>query len=114
MNVAGYPGDKPMGTLWYNNRNVGSVNADKVFYAADTAGGQSARAFIFSMRHSVSELQFMPMAAIRRTRGRGSPHKASPIWKHGNERKCYGKRFSRSVSTAGVVGRAGTWCLKTI
>jgi glutamyl endopeptidase len=40
-NVAGYPGDKPPGTLWYDNRRVGSVNPDKVFYAADTAGGQS-------------------------------------------------------------------------
>jgi len=41
-NVAGYPSDKrPGGTLWYDFRNVGSVNADKVFYAADTAGGQS-------------------------------------------------------------------------
>lgn len=40
-NVAGYPGDKPGGTLWYDKRLVGSVNPDKVFYAADTAGGQS-------------------------------------------------------------------------
>ncbi len=40
-NVAGYPGDKPSGTLWYDKRQVGSVNPDKVFYAADTAGGQS-------------------------------------------------------------------------
>jgi len=40
-NVAGYPGDKPSGTVWYDNRQVGSVNPDKVFYAADTAGGQS-------------------------------------------------------------------------
>ena len=41
VNVAGYPGDKAKGTLWYDNRQIGSVNADKVFYAADTAGGQS-------------------------------------------------------------------------
>ncbi len=41
VNIAGYPGDKPRGTLWYDNRKVGSVNPDKVFYAADTAGGQS-------------------------------------------------------------------------
>lgn len=40
-NVAGYPGDRPSGTLWYDNRQVGSVNPNKVFYAADTAGGQS-------------------------------------------------------------------------
>jgi len=48
VNIAGYPGDKPSGTLWYDNRNVGSVNPDKVFYAADTAGGQSGAAvYIF-------------------------------------------------------------------
>lgn len=47
-NIAGYPGDKPSGTLWYDNRGVGSVNPDKVFYAADTAGGQSGAAvYIF-------------------------------------------------------------------
>lgn len=41
VNIAGYPGDKTKGTLWYDSRKVGSVNPDKVFYAADTAGGQS-------------------------------------------------------------------------
>ena len=47
-NVAGYPGDKPSGTIWYDKRQVGSVNPDKVFYAADTAGGQSgAPVYIF-------------------------------------------------------------------
>jgi len=40
-NVAGYPGDQPTGTLWYDKRKIGSVKPDKVFYAADTAGGQS-------------------------------------------------------------------------
>ncbi len=40
-NVEGYPGDKPSGTMWYDNRQISSVNPDKVFYAADTAGGQS-------------------------------------------------------------------------
>jgi glutamyl endopeptidase len=41
VNVAGYPGDKDSGTLWYDNRHVGSVKPSKVYYAADTAGGQS-------------------------------------------------------------------------
>ena len=41
VNIAGYPGDKERGTQHYDHREVGSVNADKVFYAADTAGGQS-------------------------------------------------------------------------
>ncbi|WP_396625623.1 trypsin-like serine peptidase [Luteitalea sp.] len=40
-NIAGYPGDKPSGTLWYDKRAIGSVKPNKVFYAADTAGGQS-------------------------------------------------------------------------
>jgi len=40
-NVEGYPGDKPSGTLWYDKREISNVNPAKVFYAADTAGGQS-------------------------------------------------------------------------
>ena len=48
VNIAGYPGDKTRGTLWYDFRQVGSVNADKVYYVADTAGGQSgACVYIF-------------------------------------------------------------------
>lgn len=48
-NVAGYPGDKKQGTLWYDNRKVANVNPDKVFYAADTAGGQSGAAvYVFN------------------------------------------------------------------
>lgn len=43
-NVAGYPGDKPKGTLWFDKRQISNVNPDKVFYAADTAGGQSGTA----------------------------------------------------------------------
>jgi glutamyl endopeptidase len=40
-NIAGYPGDKPSGTLWFDKRAIASVKPEKVFYAADTAGGQS-------------------------------------------------------------------------
>ncbi len=40
-NVEGYPGDKPSGSLWYDSRQINNVNPDKIFYAADTAGGQS-------------------------------------------------------------------------
>jgi len=48
VNIAGYPGDKLRGTQWYDFRKVGSVSADKVYYAADTAGGQSgACVYIF-------------------------------------------------------------------
>lgn len=43
-NIAGYPGDKPAGTLWYDARKIDSVNSRKVFYDIDTAGGQSGSA----------------------------------------------------------------------
>jgi glutamyl endopeptidase len=43
-NISGYPGDKPAGTQWYHWRRVASVNSRKVYYAIDTAGGQSGSA----------------------------------------------------------------------
>jgi glutamyl endopeptidase len=43
-NISGYPGDKPSGTQWYHGRQIASVNSRKVFYAIDTAGGQSGSA----------------------------------------------------------------------
>ncbi len=43
-NISGYPGDKPTGTQWYDHRQIASVNARKVFYDIDTAGGQSGSA----------------------------------------------------------------------
>lgn len=43
-NIAGYPGDKPAGTLWYDARRIASVSARKVHYDIDTAGGQSGAA----------------------------------------------------------------------
>ncbi len=43
-NIAGYPGDKPSGTLWYDARKIASVGPRKVFYDIDTAGGQSGAA----------------------------------------------------------------------
>ena len=39
--VSGYPGDKSSGTQWYGTRQIAAVNARKVFYDIDTAGGQS-------------------------------------------------------------------------
>lgn len=42
--VAGYPGDKPSGTIWYHSLPIASVSEPKVFYAIDTAGGQSGAA----------------------------------------------------------------------
>jgi glutamyl endopeptidase len=43
-NIAGYPGDKPSGTLWYDCRRIASVNSRKVYYDIDTYGGQSGSA----------------------------------------------------------------------
>jgi len=42
--VTGYPGDKPSGTLWRHSLPIQSVTGPKVFYAIDTAGGQSGAA----------------------------------------------------------------------
>ena len=42
--VAGYPGDKPAGTLWHHSLPISHVGPPKVFYAIDTAGGQSGAA----------------------------------------------------------------------
>lgn len=41
VNIAGYPGDKPAGTMWFHANRVASVGPRKVFYDIDTAGGQS-------------------------------------------------------------------------
>lgn len=43
-NITGYPGDKPAGTQWFHGARVAGVNAQKVFYETDTAGGQSGSA----------------------------------------------------------------------
>jgi glutamyl endopeptidase len=44
VNVVGYPGDKPPGTLWYHWNRTASVNSRKVYYDIDTMGGQSGSA----------------------------------------------------------------------
>ena len=40
-NLAGYPGDKPVGTQWYDSRAIAAVEPRKVLYDIDSAGGQS-------------------------------------------------------------------------
>ena len=45
-NIAGYPGDKPVGTQWYDSHKIASVNATKVYYDIDSAGGQSGSAVV--------------------------------------------------------------------
>ncbi len=44
VNTAGYPGDKPFGTIWYNAGNITQVTSRRLFYMIDTAGGQSGSA----------------------------------------------------------------------
>jgi len=43
-NISGYPVDKAEGTQWYDKRKIASLNPNKLFYEADTAGGQSGAA----------------------------------------------------------------------
>lgn len=44
LNTAGYPGDKPAGTMWFNGRNAKDIQARVITYDLDTAGGQSGSA----------------------------------------------------------------------
>ena len=41
VNIAGYPGDKPAGTLWFDSNKIDSVTSTVLTYKVDTAGGQS-------------------------------------------------------------------------
>lgn len=41
LNTAGYPGDKPAGTMWFNGRKAKAVTSRTITYDIDTAGGQS-------------------------------------------------------------------------
>lgn len=44
LNTAGYPGDKPAGTMWFHGRKAKAVTARTITYDIDTAGGQSGSA----------------------------------------------------------------------
>jgi V8-like Glu-specific endopeptidase len=41
INLAGYPGDKPVGTHWFHSRKLKSATPATFAYDIDTAGGQS-------------------------------------------------------------------------
>lgn len=41
VNVGGYPGDKPAGTMWYHSNLATSLGPRKLYYLVDTMGGQS-------------------------------------------------------------------------
>lgn len=44
VNNAGYAGDKPFGTLWYNAGRITRLTPRKLFYMLDTYGGHSGSA----------------------------------------------------------------------
>ncbi len=44
LNTAGYPGDKPAGTMWFHGRKAKAVTSRTITYDIDTAGGQSGSA----------------------------------------------------------------------
>jgi V8-like Glu-specific endopeptidase len=44
LNTAGYPGDKPPGTMWFHGRRATAVSPFTITYDIDTAGGQSGSA----------------------------------------------------------------------
>lgn len=41
LNLAGYPGDKAAGTMWYHGRAAKSISSNVITYDVDTGGGQS-------------------------------------------------------------------------
>ncbi|HEY0678542.1 MAG TPA: serine protease [Chitinophagaceae bacterium] len=47
LNTAGYPGDKPSGTMWFNGRKAKAISDRVITYDIDTAGGQSGSAVWF-------------------------------------------------------------------
>ncbi|MCW1249850.1 serine protease [Acaricomes phytoseiuli] len=54
VTVTGYPGDKPLGTMWSDSNKVASVTPAKVFYPVDTMGGQSGSPVYDSNRQAVA------------------------------------------------------------
>jgi V8-like Glu-specific endopeptidase len=41
LNLAGYPGDKPSGTLWYQGRRAAALDPGTILYSGGAAGGTS-------------------------------------------------------------------------
>jgi glutamyl endopeptidase len=56
VNTAGYPGDKPNGTMWFNAGSISRVEERKIYYMIDTIGGQSGSPvwrYLNGERHAV-------------------------------------------------------------
>lgn len=41
VNINGYPGDKPFGTMWHSDCPLAIIQTYRLYYACDTAGGMS-------------------------------------------------------------------------
>lgn len=41
VNINGYPGDKPFGTMWHSNCTLAIIQTYRLYYPCDTAGGMS-------------------------------------------------------------------------
>lgn len=44
VNINGYPGDKPFGTMWHSFCRLGIITTYRLYYPCDTAGGMSGSA----------------------------------------------------------------------
>jgi V8-like Glu-specific endopeptidase len=56
-NISGYPGDKPVGTQWYDVHQIAVVDDRKIYYDIDSAGGQSGSGvyrIVAGMRYGVA------------------------------------------------------------
>jgi V8-like Glu-specific endopeptidase len=54
LSVAGYPGDKPSGTMMFHSRKAVAVNPTTIVYDIDTVGGQSGSAVYDENRRAVA------------------------------------------------------------
>ena len=41
ININGYPGDKPWGTMWNSFCRIASTTWNRLYYSCDTSGGMS-------------------------------------------------------------------------
>ena len=41
VNINGYPGDKPFGTMWHSDCSLAIIQTYRLYYSCDTAGGMS-------------------------------------------------------------------------
>ena len=73
INNAGYAGDKPFGTLWFNAGRITRVTSRRLYYMVDTAGGHSGSA--------VWRLQNRKRHAVGVHAYGGCPNKATRITK---------------------------------